>query len=40
MRLRRLRSSIKFITAVGLAGLFAILGVASALANNGPGPWP
>ena len=40
MRLRRLRSSIRLITAVGLAGLLSILGAATTLANNGPGPFP
>jgi hypothetical protein len=40
MQLRRLRSSIKFITAVGLAGLLSIVAAASALAEHGPGTWP
>ena len=40
MRLRRLRSSIRLITAVGLAGLLSILGVASVLADKGPPSWP
>lgn len=40
MRLRRLRSSIRFITAVGLAGLLSILAAASALADKGPPSWP
>jgi hypothetical protein len=40
MRLRRLLSSIRFITAVGLAGLLSILAAATTLADHGPGPWP
>jgi len=40
MRLRRLRSSIRFITAVGLAGLLSMLAVATAVADNGPHSWP
>jgi hypothetical protein len=40
MRLRRLRSSIKFISAVGLGALLSILGAATTLADHGPGPWP
>jgi hypothetical protein len=40
MRLRRLRSSIRLITAVGLGGLLSILAAATALANHGRGPWP
>jgi len=40
MRLRRLRSSIRLITAVGLAGLMSILAAATALADKGPPSWP
>ena len=40
MQLRRLRSSIRLITAVGLAGLLSIIGAATALADYGPGSWP
>jgi hypothetical protein len=40
MRLRRLRSSIRFITAVGLAGLLSILAAATALGDKGPPGWP
>jgi len=40
MRLRRLRSSIKVISAIGLTGLLSILAAATALANQGPGMWP
>jgi len=40
MRLRRLRSSIKFITAVGLAGLLSMLAAATAFADQGPISWP
>jgi hypothetical protein len=40
MRLRRLRSSIRFITAVGLAGLLSMIAAATALADHGPNNWP
>ena len=40
MQLRRLRSSLRYITAVGLAGLLSILAAAVALADNGPHSWP
>jgi hypothetical protein len=40
MQLRRLRSSIRLITAVGLAGLMSILAAATALADKGPPGWP
>lgn len=40
MRLRRLRSSIRLITAVGFAGLLSILAAATALASHAPGPFP
>jgi hypothetical protein len=40
MRLRRLRSSIRYITAVGLGALFSILAAATAFADRGPGPYP
>jgi hypothetical protein len=40
MSTRRMRSLFKIITAVGIGALMSILGVASALADHGPGPWP
>jgi len=40
MRLRRLRSSLKLISAIGLAGLLSILAAATALADQGPISWP
>lgn len=40
MQLRRLRSSIRFITAVGLGALFSILAAATAFADHGPGTYP
>jgi hypothetical protein len=40
MRLRRRRSSIRLITAVGLAGLLSILAAATALADKAPPGWP
>jgi hypothetical protein len=40
MQLRRLRSSIRFITAVGLAGLLSTLAAITALADTGPHSWP
>jgi hypothetical protein len=40
MRLRRLRTSIRLITAAGLAGLLSILAAASALADKPPPGWP
>jgi hypothetical protein len=40
MQLRRLRSSIRFITALGLAGLLSILAAATTFADKGPPSWP
>jgi hypothetical protein len=40
MRLRRLRSSIRFIASVGLAGLLSIVTAATAFADKPPIPWP
>jgi hypothetical protein len=40
MQLRRLRSSIRFITAIGLAGLLSALAAATAFADKGPVSWP
>ena len=40
MRLRRLRSSIRFITAVGLAGLLSVIATVTALADTSPHSWP
>ena len=40
MQIRRMRAIAKLITAVGLGAVMSILGAVSALANNGPGPWP
>ena len=40
MQLRRLRSSIRLITAVGLAGLLSMIAVVTALADNSPHSWP
>jgi len=40
MNTRHLRRLFKVITAVGIGALMGMLGVASALANHGPGPWP
>lgn len=40
MRSRRLRKLVRIIAAVGLGGLLSVLGAATALADNPPGPWP
>ena len=40
MQLRRLRSSMRFIASVGLAGLLSILAVATTFAEKPPVPWP
>jgi hypothetical protein len=40
MSTRRLRRLFKVITAVGIGALMSVLGLASAMANDGPGPWP
>lgn len=40
MSTRRMRSLFKIIAAMGIGALSSILGAASALGNNGPGPWP
>jgi hypothetical protein len=40
MSTRRVRTLFKVVTAVGIGALMSALGVVSALANNGPGPWP
>lgn len=40
MQLRRLRSWIKFISALGLAGLLSILAAAITLADKGQPSWP
>lgn len=40
MSTRRVRRLFKVVAAVGIGALMSALGVSSALANNGPGPWP
>jgi hypothetical protein len=40
MQLRRLRSSLKFIASIGLAGLLSIVAAATAFAAKPPVPWP
>jgi hypothetical protein len=40
MRLRRLRSSIRFIASVGLAGLLSFAAAAIAFADKPPVPFP
>jgi hypothetical protein len=40
MQLRRLRSSIRFLASVGLAGLLSLLAAATAFADKPPVPWP
>jgi hypothetical protein len=40
MSTRRMRRLFKLITALGIGALMSVLGAASALADQGPGPWP
>jgi hypothetical protein len=40
MRRHRSLPKVRFLVAAVLAGLMAAISAATALASNGPGPWP
>jgi hypothetical protein len=40
MRRQRKRPAVRYLVAAFVSGLLALVSIATALASNGPGPWP